>query len=109
MMPLSQDSPNSLTLVLFLLLAALMAPVASHAKDWDTTRQTLIDPLNSTLHSHWPTQLQSRQLDTLVRLYATQTGTGLRWDDVQPVSSSAEETMLRWSGTGGEEPIRERY
>jgi hypothetical protein len=95
--------------MLLLLLAALATPVASHAKDWDTTRQTLIDPLNSNLHSHWPKQLQSRQLDTLVRLYATQTGTGLRWDDAQPVSSSAEETMLRWSGTGGEEPIRERY
>jgi hypothetical protein len=109
MAPPSQDRPNSRTLVLLLFLAALATPVASHANKWDTTRQTLIDPLNSTLHSHWPTQLQSRQLDTLVRLYATQTGMGLRWDDVQRVSSSAEETILRWSGTGGEEPIRERY
>jgi hypothetical protein len=109
MRPLSQDRSNSRTLMLLLLLAALAAPVASDAKDWDTTRQTLIDPLNSTLHSHWPKQLESRQLDTLVRLYATQTGTGLSWDDVQPVSSSGEETLLRWSGTGGEEPIRERY
>ncbi len=108
-MPLSQGRSNSRTLMLFLLVAALGAPVASYAKDWDTARQTLIDPLNSALHSHWPKQLQSRELDTLVRLYATQTGTGLRWDDVQPVSSSAEETTLRWTGSGGEEPIRERY
>jgi hypothetical protein len=109
MIPLSQGRSTSRTLTLSLLLAALAAPVASYAKDWDTTRQTLIDPLNSALHSHWPTQLQSRELDTLVRLYVTKTGTGLRWDDVQPVSSSAEETMLRWAGAGGEEPIRERY
>ena len=108
-MLLGQGHSSSCMPALFLLLAALAAPVVSHANDWDTTRQTLIDPLNSALHRHWPKQLQNRQLDTLVRLYATQTGTGLRWDDVQPVSSSAEETMLRWSGAGGEESIRERY
>lgn len=94
---------------LFVLLAASLTSVASHAKDWNTTRQMLIDPLNSALHSHWPEQLQNRQLDTLVRLYATPIGTGLRWEDVKPVSSSAQETMLRWSGSGGEESIRERY
>ena len=94
---------------LFVLLAALLTSVASHAKDWNTTRQMLIDPLNSALHSHWPEQLQNRQLDTLVRLYATPIGTGLRWEDVQPVFSSAQETTLRWSGSGGEESIRERY
>jgi hypothetical protein len=109
MMPLGQGRSNSIKQMLFLLLAALAAPVVSHANDWDVTRTTLIDPLNSALHSHWPKQLQNRQLDTLVRLYATQTGTGLSWDDVQPVASSAEETMLRWSGAGGEESIRERY
>jgi hypothetical protein len=106
---LSQDRSSTRTVVLLLLLAVLAVPVASDAGDWDTTRKILIDPLNSALHSHWPKQFEKRELDTLVRLYATKTGTGLRWDDLQPVFSSAEETTLRWVGSGGEEPIRERY
>ncbi|MBW2419932.1 MAG: VCBS repeat-containing protein [Deltaproteobacteria bacterium] len=86
-----------------------MIPGVSPADGWEATRKTLVDPLNSALHSHWPKQLENRELDVLVRLYVTPTGTGLTWNDEEPVASSAQETMLRWSGPGGEEPIRERY
>lgn len=106
---LGQACSNSRAILLIVQIAALAIPTVSPADDWEATRKTLIDPLNSLLHSHWPQQLQNRELDFLVRLYATPTGTGLTWDDVQPVPSSAHETMLRWSGPGGEETIRERY
>jgi len=106
---LGQGHSSSRMFALILLLAAWATPVASHADNWESTRKAHIDPLNSALHSHWPEQLQNRDLDVLMRLYATPTGTGLTWDDVQAVPSSAHETMLRWSGPGGKETIRERY
>jgi hypothetical protein len=91
------------------LIAALVPGAPGRADDWEETRTTLVDPLNSALHSHWPAQLANRDLDQFVRLYATLTGTGLTWDEVQPMASSAGERTLRWEGTGGEESIRERY
>ena len=106
---LCQARPSCRTLVPVILVAALAIPAVSPAGGWEATRKTIIDPLNSALHRHWPKQLENRELDVLVRLYATPIGTGLTWDDVEPVPSSAQETMLRWSGPGGEEPIRERY
>jgi hypothetical protein len=88
----------------------LLVPTVGLADDWDSTRQKLIDPLNSALHAHWPTQLKNRDLDVLVRLYATQTGTGLTWEDSQQlVEPLGSERILRWVGPGGDEPIRERY
>ena len=99
-MLLGQARLSCRTLVPAILVAALAIPATSPADDWDTTRKTLIDPLNSALHSHWPEQLEKRELDVLLRLYATPTGTGLRWGDVETVPSSPQETMLRWSGPG---------
>ena len=81
----------------------------AHADDWDETRQRLIDPLNSQLHRHWPAELKERNLDTLLRMYVTETGTGLRFESPTPVSRDADEDMLRWSEARGEEGIRERY
>ena len=105
----SQPSWKSRGAALWVLVAALVPGAPGLADDWEETRKTLIDPLNSALHSHWPTQLANRDLDVLVRLYATPTGTGLTWDEVQPLPSSTGERTLRWEGPGGEEPIRERY
>jgi len=94
---------------LLALFVAFATPHSSLADSWDSVRKELIDPLNSLLHSHWPTELKRRNLDVLTRLYATRTGTGLAWDEVQSVSPLAAERTLRWGGPGGEEPIRERY
>lgn len=81
------------------------APGAS----WEETRATRIDPLNSALHSHFPDELEARNLDVLQRFYATETGSGLRWDTATVVESVGDETIRRWEGPGGDEPIRERY
>ena len=64
-------------LVGLILIVALRG--SSSANDWETTRETLIDPLNAALHHHWPDQLQKRDLDVLTRLYSTPIGTGLLW------------------------------
>lgn len=81
----------------------------AHADSWDLTRERLIDPLNAQIHRHWPSELKDRNLDALLRMYLTETGTGLRFADPTRVATDADEEMLRWQETRGEEGIRERY
>ncbi len=91
------------------LLLVLLLPLTSSADAWEETRKRLIDPLNSTLHEHWPDELAAGNLDVLLRLYATETGTGQRFEGGEPVYTAGRETTVRWSGERGEESIRERY
>jgi len=93
--------------VLGLFLVALAARAA--AADWETTRRTVIDPLNTELHRHLPSFLKSRDLDAVLALYATATGGGLIWDRGHAVYPEREEGMRRWEGNRGPEPIRTRY
>jgi hypothetical protein len=96
-------------LALLALLTVLALPAPALADAWDTARAQRIDPLNAMLHKHWPAQLMDRNLDGLLRLYSTDAGTGLTWKVAQPLESDASERSVRWTGPGGEEPIRERY
>ena len=93
--------------MLGLFLVALAARAA--AADWETTRRTVIDPLNTELHRHLPSFLKSRDLDAVLALYATATGGGLIWDRGHAVYPEREEGMRRWEGNRGPEPIRTRY
>jgi hypothetical protein len=94
---------------LLALLTVLALPAPALADAWKTARAQRIDPLNAMLHKHWPAQLMDRNLDGLLRLYSTDTGTGLTWKVAQPLESDASERSVRWTGPGGEESIRERY
>ncbi len=91
------------------LLLALAAPSAVASADWETTRRTVIDPLNSALHRHLPSFLKARDLDALLGIYATDTGTGVSWDHPVAVYGEQEEETLEWRETAGSETIRERY
>jgi len=91
------------------LALALLLPVGALADDWEQARAQLIDPLNSTLHRHWPSLLRKRDLDGLMRLYATETGTGPGFGSSRSTAASATERTLRWTGPVVEEPIRQRY
>src|SRR3989454_8510520 len=93
--------------VLGLLLVTLAARAA--AADWETTRRTVIDPLNTELHRHLPSFLESRDLDAVLGLYATATGGGLTFDRGHAVYPGCEEETRRWDGNRGPEPIRPRY
>ena len=93
--------------MLGLLLVALAASAAP--ADWETTRRTVIDPLNTELHRHLPAYVKSRDLDAILELYATTTGSGLTWDRGHAVYPEHEEATRRWEGTRGPEPIRTRY
>ncbi|HJQ85276.1 MAG TPA: VCBS repeat-containing protein [Candidatus Binatia bacterium] len=88
---------------------ALLAAVGARAADWETTRRSVIDPLNTALHRHLPSYVKSRDLEKILALYATDTGTGLAWDDARRVHPDAEEETLRWQGAGRSEPIRARW
>src|SRR5438876_691329 len=79
------------------------------AADWETTRRTVIDPLNTELHRHLPSFLKSRDLDAVLGLYATATGGGLIFDRGHAVHPEREEGPRRWEGNRGPEPIRTRY
>jgi hypothetical protein len=95
--------------ILSTILLTLLTPALCLAGDWDATRKKLIEPLNSMLHHNVPAMIEAQDLDTLVRMYATRTGTGLTWDQVEPDDVGDAEPTLRWRGPGGEEAIRERY
>ena len=90
-----------------LLLVVLAAGGAM--ADWEATRRTVIDPLNTELHRHLPASLKSRDLDAVLALYATATGGGLVFDRGQAVYPECEEGTRRWEGNRGPEPIRTRY
>jgi hypothetical protein len=89
------------------LLLALAAPAV--AADWETTRKTVIDPLNTALHRHLPSAVKSRDLAAIVAMYATETGGGLGWDGARTVYPGRDEETLRWEGPAVSEPIRDRY
>ena len=89
------------------LLVVLVAGGA--AADWETTRKTVIDPLNTELHRHLPAFVKAHDLDAVLRLYTTATGGGLTWDAPRAVDPGVEEETLRWEGARGPEPIRARY
>jgi hypothetical protein len=86
------------------LLSAGFAPA-----EWEETRKSVIDPLNSALHRRLPSFVKARDLDALVALYTSETGSGLTWDGARRVHTASEEETLRWEGAMGSEPIRERY
>ena len=92
-----------------LCLAVIALGSAASAASWETTRKTVVDPLNSELHRHLPSFLKARDLDAVLALYATQVGTGLTWAGAHPVYAGRDEETTRWEGARGSEPIRDRY
>jgi VCBS repeat protein len=75
---------------------------------WDTTRKTVVEPLNSALHRTLPRSIRQRDMTAILALYATETGTGLPWENSEPIASGDEE-VLRWHGPPASETIRSRY
>jgi len=92
-----------------LVVLALFRAAPANADAWESIRKRLIEPLNSQLHQHWPDELEARNLDVLLRLYATKTGTGLTWANPQRVFAEGSEETVVWRGASGEESIRGRY
>jgi hypothetical protein len=93
---------------LVIALCAALVP-AGAAADWETSRRTVVDPLNTSLHRHLPSFVKARDLDAVLGVYTTDTGTGLRWDDAGPVVADGAERIQRWTGPGGPEAIRARW
>ena len=91
------------------LAVLILASSPAAGESWEATRKNVIDPLNSALHSHWPTELENRNLDVLLSFYAVDTGTGIVWGGTPQVSGAGTERTLRWTAPRGEESIRERY
>jgi hypothetical protein len=93
-----------------LVAATLLLGMASATgADWETTRRTVIDPLNATLHRHLPSHVRARDLDAIVALYRTPVGGGLTWDGATRTYEALGEETQRWQGGAGSEPIRDRY
>jgi FG-GAP-like repeat len=88
---------------------ALAVSETARGDEWETTRETVIDPINSELHRHLPSYVKTRDLGQILSLYATDTGTGLLWEGSAPVYERQEEEMLRWGARTGTEPLRDRY
>ncbi|MFN8641825.1 MAG: VCBS repeat-containing protein [Candidatus Binatia bacterium] len=78
-------------------------------RHWDEARQTVIEPINTTVHRHLPSAIKARDLDAIAAIYATDTIGGLSWDQPQDVSDGRCEQRLRWSSDAAAEPVRQRY
>jgi FG-GAP-like repeat len=88
---------------------ALAASTTARGDEWETTRETVIDPINSEFHRHLPNYLKARELEEILSLYATDSGTGLLWEGVRPIYTQKEEETLRWGARTGTERLRDRY
>lgn len=94
-----------------LLVVAALASLAgcfASVEQWERTRKTEIDPINSAIHRHLPGDIKSRDVDTILRNYDLEVGDGITWASPVDVSGGFEEHRTRWE-TEGAESIRERY
>jgi hypothetical protein len=65
---------------------------------WDETRHTVIEPINSAVHKNLPRHIRDRDLAAIRDTYATETATGLTWDDPVHVRDDVSERRIRWKG-----------
>jgi len=94
------------TIIAFPTLSGCLVLAGRH---WEETRKSVIDPINSAIHRRLPRDLKAKDLDAVVRLYATETGTGLSWGEPVDVSGDFSERRVRWQGPSATESIRSRY
>jgi hypothetical protein len=78
-------------------------------RHWDEARQTVIEPINSAVHRHLPSDIRAGDLDAVVALYAADAVAGPPWDAPQDVSGRFGEQRLRWIGPPADEPVRRHY
>ena len=77
-------------------VAALVLSVGvAGAATWEETRKGVIDPLNGALHRRLPSFVKARDLDSLLALYVTDTGTGLTWDGAHRVLKADGASVYR--------------
>ncbi|MGH7822695.1 MAG: FG-GAP repeat domain-containing protein [Candidatus Binatia bacterium] len=97
-------------LALLALAVSFSSPSSAAADAWERTRRGVIDPINTALHRHLPRAIRERSVETILGFYATDGGSGLRWDASRRIRPGKEEETLRWGRAGeGKETIRERY
>ncbi len=95
---------RSLVVAMIVLLSGCFASV----EQWEKTRKTEIDPINSAIHRHLPGDIKSRDVDTILRNYDLADGDGILWSPPVDISGDFSEKRVRWEQTGSES-IRHRY
>lgn len=102
-------SISALTLLAITAVPQLSGCLLFAGRHWEEARQTVIEPINSALHSHLPRDIKAKDLDAILALYATDAGGGLTWDGAVETAGAFTERRVRWSGAGRPEPMRDRY
>jgi hypothetical protein len=94
----------------FLITAVLLAGCTRYTgQHWDEVRQSVIEPINSSVHRHLPRDIKAKNMDAVLSMYAVDSGTGLTWSEPVDVSQGFAEQRLRWTGPTGSEPMQARY
>ena len=78
-------------------------------RHWEEVRQTEIEPINSALHRHLPRDIKAKDMNAVLAAYATDTGSGLPWNQPVDASLGFTERRVRWVGPPANESIRARY
>jgi hypothetical protein len=93
-----------------LIAAVLLAGCTRYTgQHWDEVRQSVIEPINSSVHRHLSRDIKAKNMDAVLSMYAVDSGTGLTWSEPVDVSQGFAERRLRWTGPTGSEPMRARY
>ena len=77
-------------------LAKTLLTIEKHAEQtdpWDVVRTEQVEPLSAMLHHHSPDLIEERDLETLLRFYATERGDGLGWANFEPYETDSEPMM----------------
>ena len=94
----------------FLIAAVLLTGCTRYTgQHWDEVRQSVIEPINSSVHRHLPRDIKAKNMDAVLSMYAVDSGTGLTWSEPVDVSQGFAEQRLRWTGPTGSEPMQARY
>jgi hypothetical protein len=99
-------SCRALVIVVALLVSGCTRYTGQH---WDEVRQTVIEPINSSIHRHLPRDIKAKDMDAVLATYTVETGGGLTWSEPADISQGFAEQRLRWNGPSGPEALRVRY
>lgn len=93
------------------IIVALLASGCTRytGQHWDEVRQSVIEPINTSIHRHLPRDIKAKNMDAVLAAYTVESGGGLTWSEPTDISQGFAERRLRWSGPTGPERLRVRY
>lgn len=101
--------PRHLAFLLAFLPTVLSGCLLFSGRHWDEARRDQIEPINSALHRHLPRDIQAKNIDAIVEVYAAESIRGPAWDGATEVAEEFSERRLRWRERPTDLGVRDHY